>query len=78
MAKRKGIGIREQLSLRERLRNFFLNVERAAEIQRCAFIPTAARRSGQRINPNPAPCGGRLKRQGGLLTCQQCGRNAQG
>jgi hypothetical protein len=70
---------RRKRSMLSRMREYFVGKLQGERIQRCAFIPAPKpRRSGQRINPNPAPCGGRLYRSGGLLTCRLCGRNAQG
>ena len=55
-------------------------IQRARFIQRCAFMPEPARDAKGAIVPrvNPAPCGGRLRRSGGLLTCAACGRVAKG
>lgn len=64
-------------SILDRTSAFLRSVQLAGYIQRCAF-------QNEREDPttqkkiNGAPCGGRLKRQGALLTCQACGRTAQG
>lgn len=59
----------------ERWKQYFIALQRAKKIQRCAYVRESA--SGE-IAPHAAPCQGRLQRSGGLLTCQKCGRVAHG
>lgn len=75
--RRFGFGARRIAATLDRVAAYLRSVQLASGIQRCAYRheredPATGRRHVG------APCGGRLKREGRLLTCQQCGRTATG
>ena len=76
-----GMSARRALFRMRTMADYLRDVQRAKHIQRCAFMPEPARdpKTGDAIERrNHAPCGGRLRRSGGLLTCNACGRVSKG